>query len=56
VVAALDAIPYDATFVEVHDDVDTVLVFEHAPPAAATATRLGAPDAPAQPQRELAAA
>jgi uncharacterized repeat protein (TIGR03917 family) len=39
VVAALEAIPYDATFVEVDDDVDTILLFEHSPcaPAAAPA-------------------
>jgi uncharacterized repeat protein (TIGR03917 family) len=31
--AALDAIPLDATYVEVCDDVDTVLIFRYAPPA-----------------------
>jgi uncharacterized repeat protein (TIGR03917 family) len=41
VVAALDAIPFDALFVEVHDDIDTVLVFENVPPAAAVPARSG---------------
>jgi uncharacterized repeat protein (TIGR03917 family) len=55
VVAALDAIPLDAIFVEVYDDVDTVLVFGPFP-SAAVAARPGVPDAPAQPRRELVAA
>jgi uncharacterized repeat protein (TIGR03917 family) len=49
VAAAIDAIPFDATFVEVHDDIDTVLVFEHASPAAPVAARSGAPDRPRLP-------
>jgi uncharacterized repeat protein (TIGR03917 family) len=47
VVVALDAIPLDAAFVEVHADVVTVLIFKHAPPAASAAARSGSPVAPA---------
>ena len=55
-VVALDAIPYDAVFVEVYDDTDTILLFKHAPPAAAAAARSGAPTAPVRPRRALVAA
>jgi uncharacterized repeat protein (TIGR03917 family) len=54
VVVALDAIPFDAAFVEVHDDIDTVLIFTYAPPAA-VAARSGTPDAP-EPQVLVTAA
>jgi uncharacterized repeat protein (TIGR03917 family) len=48
VAAALDAIPLEATYVEVHDDVDTVLVFRAAPPAAhGVPARPAGPNAPA---------
>jgi uncharacterized repeat protein (TIGR03917 family) len=47
VVVALDAIPFDATFVEVCDDIDTVLIFKHSPPAASAAAHPCTPDAPA---------
>jgi uncharacterized repeat protein (TIGR03917 family) len=54
--AALDAIPYDATFVEVYDDADTVLIFEHVPPAAVAATaRPADPPALARPAEQAAA-
>jgi hypothetical protein len=46
--AALDAIPFDATFVEVYDDADTVLIFKHAPPAVASCVRI--PVRPANPE------
>jgi uncharacterized repeat protein (TIGR03917 family) len=55
VVVALDAIPLDAAFVEVHDDIDTVLIFKHAPPAAPVAACAGAPDAPRRPALAAAA-
>jgi uncharacterized repeat protein (TIGR03917 family) len=55
VIVALDAIPLDATFVEVHDDIDTVLVFEHTPPTAPVPARSGAPDAPYRPALATAA-
>jgi uncharacterized repeat protein (TIGR03917 family) len=55
VVVALDAIPLDATFVEVHDDIDTVLVFEHVPPAAPVPARSVTPDAPCRPALAAAA-
>jgi uncharacterized repeat protein (TIGR03917 family) len=45
--AALDAIPYDAAFVEVYDDADTVLIFRQAPPAAVPAR----PRTPVRPVR-----
>jgi uncharacterized repeat protein (TIGR03917 family) len=45
VVAALDAIPFDATFVEVYRDVDTVLIFNRVPPAAAVAAASSRPPA-----------
>jgi uncharacterized repeat protein (TIGR03917 family) len=46
--AALEAIPLDATYVEVHDDIDTVMVFRVTPPAAAPVlARPAGPDAPA---------
>jgi uncharacterized repeat protein (TIGR03917 family) len=52
--AALDAVPFDAVFVEVYDDIDTVLIFKpapHAPPAAVTATSPAAPAAPGRPAK-----
>jgi uncharacterized repeat protein (TIGR03917 family) len=55
VVAALEAIPYDAAFVEVFDDLDTILVFQHSYPDAPAARR-ARPAAPTPPQPELAAA
>jgi uncharacterized repeat protein (TIGR03917 family) len=33
--AALDAIPFDATFVEFYDDIDKILIFERAAATAA---------------------
>jgi uncharacterized repeat protein (TIGR03917 family) len=50
VVAALEAIPYDATFVEVDDDVDTILLFEQSQCAPAAASRPDVPAAPAHPE------
>jgi uncharacterized repeat protein (TIGR03917 family) len=56
VAAALGAIPLEAAYVEVHDDVDTVLVFRVAPPAAAPVpARPAGPDAPARPALVAAA-
>jgi uncharacterized repeat protein (TIGR03917 family) len=56
VAAALGAIPFEAAYVEVHDDVDTVLVFRVAPPAAAPVpAQPAAPDAPARPALVAAA-
>jgi uncharacterized repeat protein (TIGR03917 family) len=52
--AALDAIPYDAAFVEFYDDVDKILIFEHAP--SATATRSRASARPANPEPAASAA
>jgi uncharacterized repeat protein (TIGR03917 family) len=52
--AALAAIPFDAVFVEVHDDVDTVLLFEHVEPGAAAAGSR-APMRPANPDLVAAA-
>jgi hypothetical protein len=54
--AALDAIPLDAAYIEVHDDVDTVMVFRVTPPAAAPVrARPAAPAAPALPALAAAA-
>jgi uncharacterized repeat protein (TIGR03917 family) len=47
--AALDAIPFDATYVEVYDDADTILIFKHAPPAPPAAAAVPARPAPAAP-------
>jgi uncharacterized repeat protein (TIGR03917 family) len=46
--AALDAIPYDAAFVEVYDDADTVLIFRQAP-ADVVPARSRTPVRPARP-------
>jgi uncharacterized repeat protein (TIGR03917 family) len=55
--AALDAIPLDAGYVEVCDDVDTVLIFRYAPPAApaAVSAHPAGPPAPAIPALMAAA-
>ena len=53
--AALDAIPYDAAFVEFYDDLDKIMLFEHAPSAPAPACSC-APARPASPKRPKPAA
>jgi uncharacterized repeat protein (TIGR03917 family) len=54
--AALDAIPLDATFVEVYDDADTVLIFRYAGPGVrVAAARSGDPGAPPHPDLVAAA-
>jgi uncharacterized repeat protein (TIGR03917 family) len=53
--AALDVIPLDATFVEIYDDADTVLIFQQAPPAAASAY-VRTPVRPASPRPTVAVA
>jgi uncharacterized repeat protein (TIGR03917 family) len=48
--AALDAIPFDAAFVEVYADADTVLIFQQAPPAV-DSVRSRTPVRPVRPAR-----
>jgi uncharacterized repeat protein (TIGR03917 family) len=47
VAAALDAIPFDAIFVEIYDGIDKILIFNHVPPSTGAPVSSRAPDAPA---------
>jgi hypothetical protein len=51
-----DAIPFDAAFVEFYDDVDKILIFKHAPPAAPACVRVPARPAGPRPAATAAAA
>jgi uncharacterized repeat protein (TIGR03917 family) len=51
--AAIDAIPLGAAFVEVYDDVDTVLIFHQTPPGTTVSVRV--PVRPTSPKPVAAA-